>query len=172
MRRAHHPCRMRQRFRHRVHRDLQVHRLDVERRSRRRYQHLVRHRNLDEQLRHRNRLGDPDRQRLLDVDHRDDPERRHLPDVDHPGGQRLPGLVDPCPAMEQTGCFLDEPLGVECPCPVTRRTGCFPGVECLALNLARVAWLLIPPKVRLAQEQLVTLLALPKPLGLQEPLNR
>lgn len=163
---------MRQRFRRRVHRGLLVHHLDVERRSHRRYRHLVRHRNLDEQLRHRNLLGDPDHQRLLDVDHLDDPERRHLPDVDHLGGQRLPGLVDPCPAMEQTGCCLDEPLGVECPCPVTRRTGCFPGVECLAPNLARVAWLLIPPKVRLAQEQLVTLRALPQQLGPQETLIR
>lgn len=140
MRRAHHPCRRRQRFRHLGHRGLLEHRQDVGRRSHRRYRHLVHRRNLDEQLRRRNHLDGLGRQFLRDAGHLDDLARPHLPDVDHLGDLRHPGLVDPCPAMERTDYCLGGPLGVEYPYPVTRRTGCFQGVECPALTLAQEAY--------------------------------
>ena len=70
--------------------------------------------------------------------------RRHLDAVPHPGHldevrHRLgvahldadPDPDDPCLGLEQTGCCLDERLGVECPCPGWKRMGYFPDVECL-----------------------------------------
>lgn len=107
---------------------------DVVHRSHPRYRHLVRHRILGVQHHRRNHLGDPDLQHRLDVGHLDDPVRRHQLDEDHLGDQRHPGLVDPCPVKERTGCCPDEPSGVEYPCPVRMRTGCCPDVEYLEPN--------------------------------------
>ena len=134
MRRAHHPCRRHPLCRRRDRLDPLARHLGVEHRSHRRYRHLVRHRSLDVQLRHRSRLDDPDLQHRLDAGHLDDPVRRHRLDAGHLGDQRRPGLVDPCPAKVRRGYCLDEPSDVEYPCPVRMQTGCCPDEEYLELS--------------------------------------